>query len=260
MTALRVLDLFSGIGGFSLGLERAGMRTQAFCEIDPFAQCVLHKHWPHTPIYPDVSALTGEQLHQDGLQIDVICGGFPCQDISIAGRQAGLDGERSGLWVHLVRLIKEVQPRYAIIENVRALLSGPGRTGVWFRKFLSALASIGYDAEWFCIPASALGADHQRNRVWIVTYPCEERLPGRGVAGIHPPPVSPAGPRLRVESAICATHALSRDYWSYEPILGGRLHGVPNRVDRIKALGNAVVPQVAEALGRAILAYEEARE
>jgi DNA (cytosine-5)-methyltransferase 1 len=122
---MNVLDLFSGIGGFSLGLERVGMRTVAFCEIEPFQRAVLAKHWPGVPIYNDVRELSAERLRADGITVDVICGGFPCQDISNAGRQAGIQGKRSGLWAELCRLIGELRPRYAIVENVANLLAWP---------------------------------------------------------------------------------------------------------------------------------------
>ena len=170
---MKVLDLFSGIGGFSLGLERAGMETVAFCEIEPFPRAVLKKHWPEVLCYEDVRTLTAARLAADGInEIDVICGGFPCQDLSLAGRMVGMDGTRSGLWSEIARLIGELRPRYAIMENVANLLSGPaGRSGEWFGRVLGDLASLGYDAEWHCIPAGNLGAPHERDRVWIVAYP-----------------------------------------------------------------------------------------
>ena len=124
---VRVLDLFSGIGAFSLGLERAGMRTVAFCEIEPFARRVLARHWPDVHIFHDVRELSAQHLSAKGLGVDLICGGFPCQDISVAGRGAGIGGERSGLWSEFARLIGEVGPRYVIIENVANLLSGADR-------------------------------------------------------------------------------------------------------------------------------------
>jgi DNA-cytosine methyltransferase len=171
---LNVLDLFSGIGGISarksrdavsLGLERAGMRTVAFCEIEPYCRAVLRKHWPNVPCYDDVRTLTADRLEQTELLPDVICGGFPCQDISIAGKGAGIEGERSGLWKEYARIIGELRPRYVIVENVAALLGrGLGRV-------LGDLAALGYDAEWHCIPASAVGAPHRRDRLWLVAYP-----------------------------------------------------------------------------------------
>ncbi len=219
---MRVLDLFSGIGGFSLGLERTGMRTVAFCEIDPYCRRVLAKHWPNVPIFGDIRELTGQiitdtissQLRQqsgrrngacgsdpaeprnDGAAadvadasrhvcaeqaaggterqrgqqgIDLICGGFPCQDISVAGKGAGIAGERSGLWTEYARVIGELRPRYVIVENVAAML------GRGLGVVLGDLAALGYDAEWHCIPASAVGAPHRRDRVWIVAYPASGR-------------------------------------------------------------------------------------
>ena len=159
---MRVLDLFSGIGGFSLGLERAGMETIAFCEIEPFCRKVLKKHWPDVPIYDDVRKLTNERLRTDGIFPDIITGGFPCQDISNAGNQAGIEeGTRSGLWSECARLLREVRPNYAIFENVPALISGD--QGRWFQRVLWDISEVGYDAEWHCIPASALGASHRRD-------------------------------------------------------------------------------------------------
>ena len=159
---MRVLDLFSGIGGFSLGLERAGMKTVAFCEIDPFCRRVLAKHWPEVPCYDDVRELTGAKLAADGIAVDVICGGFPCQDVSFAGKRAGLEGARSGLWSEYRRLIGELRPRFVVVENVPGLLS------LGLGTVLGELSEIGYDATWDCIPACAVGAPHRRDRVWVV--------------------------------------------------------------------------------------------
>ena len=166
---MKVLDLFAGIGGFTIGLERAGFETVAFCEIDLYAKKVLKKNWPGVPIYDDVRTITAERLASDGIRVDVITGGFPCQDISVAGKQAGIEGERSGLWSECARLIRELQPRYAIFENVTNLLNG--ERGAWFKRVLWDISALGYDAEWHCIPASELGAHHHRDRVWIVAYP-----------------------------------------------------------------------------------------
>ena len=189
---MKVLDLFSGIGGFSLGLERAGFETVAFCEIEEYPRKVLKKHWPDVPIYEDVRNVTREQLEADGIgRIDVITGGFPCQDISVAGKQAGITGERSGLWGELARIISEVRPRYAIVENVTALLSGD--RGGWFGRVLGDLAEIGYDCEWHCIPASELGAHHHRDRVWIIAYPDNDGLQKRE---------NEQGPDFKAESEI----------------------------------------------------------
>jgi DNA (cytosine-5)-methyltransferase 1 len=176
---MRLLDLFSGIGGFSLGLERAGFRTVAFCEIEPFQRAVLNKHWPEVPVYDDIRTLSARDLDADGVVVDAICGGFPCQDISLAGRGAGLDGDRSGLWFEYLRLIDEIRPQYAIVENVPALRNRGLDT------VLRGLASIGYDAEWHLISAGAIGAPHIRERVWILAYPESQRR-GSGLRGDCP--------------------------------------------------------------------------
>jgi len=202
MKKLRVLDLCSGIGGFSLGLERTGgFETVAFCEIEKFPRKVLAKHWPDVPIFHDVRKLyrfaadmidcpegcdeafcdlcskhffecdcIGCSEFEDEVgAIDIITGGFPCQDISVAGKQAGIEASRSGLWTELCRLISELQPQFAIVENVTALLAG--HDGRWFQRILGDLAEVGYDCEWHCIPASELGAHHHRDRIWIIAYP-----------------------------------------------------------------------------------------
>jgi DNA (cytosine-5)-methyltransferase 1 len=171
---MRHLDLFSGIGGFALAARNVGWETVGFCEIDPWCRRILDKHWPGVKQYEDVRDVTATRLRADGIFPKIITGGFPCQDISHAGKQAGIEGERSGLWSELARIISEVRPDYAVLENVSALLSGD--SGRWFGRVLGDLAEIGYDCEWHCIPASAVGAPHQRDRVWIVAYPNEQRL------------------------------------------------------------------------------------
>ena len=164
---LKVGSLFSGAGLCDLGLAWAGFEHQWFCEIDPFCRAVLARHWPDTLIYNDVSGLKGTYLPP----VDVLCGGFPCQDVSSAGGRAGIkQGTRSGLWYEYARLIGEVRPRYVIIENVRGLLS----RGI--EIVLQDLAALGYDAEWEVLPAAAFGAPHHRERVFIVAYP-HGRLP-----------------------------------------------------------------------------------
>jgi DNA (cytosine-5)-methyltransferase 1 len=261
---LRVLDLFSGIGGFSLGLERAGMRTVAFCEIDPFCRRVLAKHWPDVPIYDDVRNLTAVRLRADGIEPDVICGGFPCQDISSAGHKVGIGGERSGLWSEYARLVGELRPRYVIVENVSALLSrGLG-------DVLADMAALGYDAEWHCIPASAIGADHERDRVWIVANPHGHGEPtgavddeARRVQTLR----GSADAECRVSAmAIHLARAWRQQQsipwdrvWSDEdsPMGMGMDDGLPQRLDRLRALGNAVVPQIPELIGRALMSTQQ---
>lgn len=243
---MRVLDLFSGIGGFSLGLERAGMTTVAFCEIEPYCQAVLRKHWPKVPIYDDVKELSAERLARDGISVDLICGGFPCQDISVAGKGAGLAGERSGLWSEFARLIGEIRPRRVVVENVAALT---------FRGLLRVLgdfAEIGYDAEWHLVPASLIGSPHKRDRTYIVAYPN-----GQGGEGlVARSDFGEAGSWRwsgKEDLQLVADCPFSEsDMWP-QPLVRRMDDGLHSRVDRLKALGNAVVPQVIEIIGKAIM-------
>jgi len=257
MTKLRILDLFSGIGGFSLGLERTGgFETVAFCEIEPFPRRVLAKHWPGVPIYEDVTKLTGDILARDGIAVDVITGGFPCQDISTAGKQRGMgEGTRSGLWSEIVRLIGELRPQYVIVENVAALLAGPSeRRGGWFGRVLGDLAECGYDAEWENIPASALGAPHRRERVWVVAYPDGNGLEEKPAKEIL---FDAAGnsrlPRRFSEMDSQEIWLGSRPIGAVPMAMG---NGFPEWLGDVKGAGNAVVPQIPELIGRAILAAE----
>ena len=154
------LDLFSGIGGFALAARWAGLQTIQFVEIDPYCQRVLKKNFPDVPIHDDVKTLDGTQFKD----IFLITGGFPCQDISIAGKGAGIDGERSGLWTELFRIISEVRPRFALVENVPALTFRGGT------RVIGDLTEIGYDCEWQIVGADDVGAPHRRKRIWIVAY------------------------------------------------------------------------------------------
>ena len=257
---LKVLDLFSGIGGFSLGLERTGgFETVAFCEIEEFPRRVLAKHWPGVPCYHDVTKLTSDILDRDGISVDVITGGFPCQDISTAGKQAGMDaGTRSGLWSEIVRLIGELRPQYVIVENVAALLSGPSKQrGGWFGRILGDLAECGYDAEWENIPASALGAPHRRERVWVVAYPNGNGLEKKPTKEI----LFDAAGNSRLPRRFSEMD--SQELWT-EPRPIGAIpmalgDGVPDWLGDIKGAGNAVVPQIPELIGRAILQAEAAQ-
>lgn len=246
----RLLDLFSGIGGFSLGLERSGaFKTVAFCEIEPFCRKVLEKHWPDVPCYDDIRTLTADRLAADGITVDAICGGFPCQDLSSAGKMVGIEGDRSGLWSEIVRLCCEIGPEIVVVENVANLLTGDG--GRWFSVVLSDLAALGYDAEWHCIPASHVGALHQRDRVWIVAYPHSDRLRFQGIG-------RPAGtPWPQEQFARLVQMALRVAVPTRNG--GGVAERVPDRSHRLKSIGNAVVPQIPELIGRAIAAADADR-
>lgn len=250
MSKLRVLDLFSGIGGFSLGLERTGgFETVAFCEIEPFPRKILKKHWPDVPCYEDVRTLTAERLAADGIAVDVITGGFPCQDISTAGKQAGIaEGTRSGLWSEIVRLACELRPQFIIVENVANLLAGPSeRPGGWFGRVLGDLAECGYDAEWRNIPAFMVGAPHRRERIWIVAYSWQER-----VQRVFPEEVQEQPGFSWCKDGRSAASFDNRPDLP-KPIFRGTGDGVPDWMDRLAGLGNAVVPQIPELIGRAIL-------
>lgn len=242
MKKLRVLDLFSGIGGFSLGLERTGgFETVAFCEIEAYSNAVIGKHWPGVPRYADIRTLTGTWLREDGIEPDVLTGGFPCQDISNAGKRAGIEGDRSRLWSDYARLIGETRPRWVIVENVAALLRrGMGRV-------LGDLAALGYDAEWECIRASDIGAPHKRDRIWIVAYPKRDQEQG------EKPCCWPFGRMGRLIQPV-PWHI---DWQTALAFLRGMDDGVPNIVDRTDCLRNAIVPQIAEMIGYAILDANE---
>jgi DNA (cytosine-5)-methyltransferase 1 len=233
---MNVLDLFSGAGGWSLGLERAGYRTVAFCECDETARAVLAKHWPGVPCYPDVRDLTADRLVADGIAVDCIAAGWPCQDLSYAGKGAGLAGERSGLWREVARLVRELRPQYVFLENVSALL-GRGLGDV-----LGDLAEVGYDAEWHCIPAAHVGAPHRRDRIWIVAYPQRDQL-------ARPEPRLRALGRMGREQQSVPW---DRDWSSALRELRGMDDGLSYGVDRTDLMRNALVPQIAEAIGTAV--------
>lgn len=337
MEKLKVLDIFSGIGGFSLGLERTGgFETVAFCEIDETARKVLRKHWPKVPIFNDVSKVTCEYekniyYNESGTtsdgndykridysslpHIDVICGGFPCQDISVAGKGLGLKGERSGLWKEYARLIEEIKPRYAIIENVANLRSKG------LARVLQDLWEIGYDCEWHIIPASSVGALHKRERIWIIAYPnCHRRGESVSISARNERESLQFvgdGTEEQMAKSICNTSSIGRngcsrkerhiqnnEKWNSEKIhskreqcelvsrtdgeilsrghiesirsaysdhweLVPRVHRVVNglskgmeraRRERIKQLGNAVVPQIPELIGNAIIEFEKSHD
>lgn len=221
---MRVLDLFSGIGGFSLGLERAGMTTAAFCEIDPFCRRVLKKHWPKVRIYHDITKLDGRKYRG----IDLICGGFPCQPYSLAGRKKGAADDRD-LWPEMCRIIAQARPAWVLGENVAHF------TTLAFARTKLDLEALGYAVRAFVIPACAAGANHRRERVWILAHAASIHAQGQP---LRPRPLQPwrgAG-------------------WTPEPSLCRVDDGLPGGVDRLKALGNAVVPDIPERIGWAIMA------
>ena len=314
-----MLDLFSGIGGFALAAQwvwKDELEIVGFCEIEDYAQKILKKNFPNVNIYEDITKLDGNKIKN----IDLLTGGFPCQDISVAGKGAGIEGERSGLWSEMHRIISEVRPKYALIENVPMLI----HRGL--ERVLCDLAKIGYDAEWQIMGADDVGAWHRRKRIWIVAYPgCNGRgnlqqrsirRNGKGelaqeidrntktVKTSRPSATSKIvsnaehngssttdGQREKIESPKptgkksigelerrsdlqdvpdttskrrCSgdtTRKNAKDawelrrserfgYWSFEPELGRVAHGIPKRVDRLKGIGNAVVPHIPYIIGK----------
>ncbi len=283
MRKLRVLDLFSGIGGFSLGLERTGgFETVAFCEIEEFPRKVLEKHWPDVPCYHDVRELTAERLAADGIgPIDLICGGYPCQPFSTAGRRMGDQDDRH-LWPEVHRLLDEFRPAWFIGENVA------GHISMGLDQVLSDLEASKYAARTFAIPACAADAPHRRNRVWIVANLHSVGMEGRERQG-HQPATGKGGAggleinrggqdvanasggrrggksggKMELARGSQAPYGEGQanqplsirlgGIWATEPELGRVANGVPDRSHRLKGLGNAVVPQIPEIIGNAIL-------
>lgn len=260
---LRHLDLFSGIGGFALAARMVGgYETVGFCEIEPYCQAVLRKHWPGVPVHDDVRSLRAVDVGS----VDVITGGFPCQDVSLAGKGEGLDGARSGLWRELCRLIGECRPRGALVENSPALRTRG------YDRIEGDLAGVGYACRPFVVSAADVGADHLRKRAWLVAYPFGLQLREQPRWSRRPRWADPllAGDDGEEGPAADADDAGRREQRrpvtvspelaaaecdggrAIEPCLVRGVHGLPGRVDRIRALGNSVVPQVAAIFLQAI--------
>ena len=250
---MKVLDLFSGIGGFSLGLERAGHKTIAFCEKDESCRKVLKKHWPGVPIIEDIRNLKGQFIKKFYGRPDIVCGGFPCQNISVAGDKKGIDGKKSGLWRELKRIIKETRPRWAIIENVANLRNkGLGQV-------IKDLWEIGYCCEWHIIPAYAVGSPHLRERIFIIAYPNSKGIPRLWKSWGKVPSLSKSKIngllwhelRSGIEKGISK---LQKERIEPKYQLCRMDNGLPRGVDkdRIKMLGNAILPQIAEIIGRVL--------
>jgi DNA (cytosine-5)-methyltransferase 1 len=259
-----------------LGLERAGMKVVYHSEIDPYACRVLRKHWPDVPNLGDIKLIKWKELDH----VDVIAGGYPCQPFSNAGKRKGKEDPRH-LWPYVFDAIRELRPRYALMENVR------GHLTLGFGDVLADLASCGYSAEWQIIPASSVGAPHRRDRLFFVAYPDGERshrteiyadetgksslsnAPGCGQTMAHAESCDEResesyclgeifGETPKSGESSCRGGS-EQHRWETEPDVGRVAHGVPARVDRLRGLGNAVVPQVAEFVGRKIMEFESLR-
>ena len=252
-------SLFSGVGGIEIGFEKEGFKSEWFIENEPYAKAVLKKRFPETIIYDDVTKINFRTVRK----VDVLTGGFPCQDISGAGKKVGIEGSRSSLWRYYLEAIRILRPRVAFIENVSALaIRG-------LNVVLADLAKIGYDVEWYNISASAVGAFHQRERIFIIAYPNRNRESdeslneGAGQRIMGEVPNSECFRSSKQGESRRSLHPeKNKDWeasrfnddgiWRAEPELGRVADGIPNRVDRIKCLGNAVVPQCAEVFAKAI--------
>lgn len=236
------LDLFSGIGGFAIAAQSAGYETIGFCEIDKYATKVLKKHWPNIPNYGDIKNIKG-------VTCDLITGGFPCQPFSVAGKRRGSKDDRH-LWPEMLRVIGESKPAWVIGENV------PGIINMELDRVLSDLESIGYSVWPFVIPACAIGSFHRRNRVWIVASNTHYQRREGGVGGMCE--VSPDG------YASSSSFQRAWSPWSKNSLSSPRIcravDGIPNRMDRLKGLGNAIVPQVAYELIKMISTISKDKE
>jgi len=233
-------SLFSGIGGIDLGLERAGMRCVWQSEIDPYASRVLTKHWPDTPNLGDIRDINWENVDRT----DVVAGGYPCQPFSIAGRHKSTSDPKH-LWPHFANCLRALRPRYAILENVSNHLT------LGFGHVLADLAALGYDTRWDCIPAAAVGAPHLRDRLFVIArlQGAEQRRPVADSNNSR----SWNTLQTRWDAPWNGSTNSRRTEWATEPDVGRVAYGVPARMDRLRTLGNAVVPQVAEHIGRIIM-------
>jgi len=231
-------SLFAGIGGFDLGFTRAGFDVTWEVEIDPYCQKVLAKNFPEAERFGDIRECGSHNLKP----VDVICGGFPCQDISNAGRKAGIDGKRSGLWAEMLRIVCELRPKLVLIENVSALVA------FGLERVLCDLAANGFDAEWEVISAAAVGAGHLRERIWILAYPmCEGQqghIPWEGVLE------SNKSPFAKHSNAGFDHWKGLEDFAAGLPEIDGLSVGLVRRC--VQGLGNAVVPQIPEMIATRI--------
>ena len=308
------LDLFSGIGGFALALEKVGFKTVGFCEVDPYCRLLLQKHWKGVTIHNDIKKLEAKDIKEP---IDILTGGFPCQPYSVAGKQKGTDDNRY-LWPDMFRVIKEIKPTFIIAENVRGIVNI--QDGMVFETVCSDLESEGFEIQPFIIPAAGVGAPHKRERVWIVGYSehngsltakirggnketnagsqkgenqtiksqrtsrsnndeimensrralrqgakfSKENANESRQENANQLERSSSTPEHNVadskgvhvqgqQSGSGQEQSRRESWWEFEPNVGRVAHGIPGRVHRLKALGNSIVPQIAEEIGRAII-------
>jgi DNA (cytosine-5)-methyltransferase 1 len=243
---IRIGSAFSGIGGFELGLERAIPNSKTVWQIEqnPFCQKILRKHWPDAKIYDDVREVGAHNLEP----VDIFCAGFPCQDISVAGKGEGLDGKKSGLWWECFRIISELRPRIIVLENVSAVTFRGGR------EVVGSLASIGYDTEWQVISARMFGAPHIRRRWFLVGHASDTNSERSKEQSFDT--ISMEQERQPECGSSQSNRTYKGNYWQRhapESPVCRVDDGIPNRMDRLRALGNAIVPQCSEYIGRCIV-------
>jgi DNA (cytosine-5)-methyltransferase 1 len=247
-TTLNVLSLFAGAGGLELGLERAGMTVVGQVERDPYCMSVLTKHWPEVPKHDDVTTAVDWWGRTVRPRVDLVCGGFPCQPFSHGGFQRGVDDER-WLWPAFERVLRAVRPSYVVVENVSALT----RDAVAFGWVLGDLHKLGFDAEWTLLRASDVGAPHPRERVFLVAYRPSEHGIARHLLGQSGDGRSPLSAGGLPSMAVPDRGQLAREWLAREPRVDRLADGIPAQVDRLRLAGNAVVPQLAEHIGRVIV-------
>lgn len=273
MTELTHFSLFSGIGGFDLAAEWAGFRTVCFVEKDDYCQKVLKKHWPGVPIIGDIRDVKGKEFEA----VTLVTGGFPCQSFSHAGKRKGKADDRY-LWPEMFRVIKLIRPTWVLAENV------PGIIRLALNDVLSDLESEGYSTETLIIPACAVNAPHRRDRVWIVANnesgglrpqlnkitdkllpengtPQKLEIGSRYVADTEGQRLEGADPKRNTRPEGCLDEyrqgGWNPDWWAVESDVCRVAHGISHRVDRLKCLGNTIVPQVAYQVLKVVAEIEQ---
>lgn len=244
MMNMKMLSLFSGIGGIDIAAEWAGITPVAFCEIEKFPQMILTKHWPHIPIFNDITKLNKGVLQNEGINnIDIICGGFPCQPWSQANPNRQGENDDRHLFPAMLRLVKELQPRWVVGENVAGFTNLPGGLDA----YVEHMENISYTTEAIILTASSVGAPHKRERVFLVSYPFGFKWNSS---------ITPSGETDEIDTRT----------WNGRPILEPGIprvvNGVPHRLDRLtkgrlRALGNAVVPQEIFPILRCIKSIDD---
>ena len=243
---LKILDLCSGIGGFTLGFEAVGFRTIAFCEIEPYCRGVLEKHWPGIPIYEDIKQLSADRLRADGIVPDIICGGYPCQPFSVAGYRRGKEDDRH-LWPFIIPLVAGLRPTWCVFENVY------GHISMGIDDVLDDLVSEGYAARTFVLPALAVDAKHRRDRVWIIA----RNVADTSIERCQRSSTKPIHGFRDLSPQFEGSGSNVQDGWPPEPGVGRVADGISNRAHRTKGLGNAIVPQIVTQIGKIINECEQ---